>query len=156
MQIILTWSKPQSRQIAAFFREWLKEVVPGVEPWMSEEDLEKGKQWFDSLMGQLGVTSTCIICVTRENVDSPWIHFEAGAIAMKQGQGGVFPYLIGVEPGELAGGPLALFQCTRADRSDTWRLVRDINRSIAKSHTLFWRRWPTCGKPRIGFSPWGR
>lgn len=120
MDVILSWSGDQSRKVAEMLNGWLKDVLPGVKPWISTEDLTKGSAWFPALLGRLEVARLCIICITPENVRSPWLYFEAGAIAGKRADTRVCTYLIGVGPAQLASGPLGQFQATLADKADTW------------------------------------
>ena len=134
MDIILTWSGTESREIAAFFREWLPDVLPGIQPWISSEDIAKGKNWFEELMGQLSRTAALLVFVTPANVRSPWIYYEVGSIAVKLGEGTVYPYLIGVEGKHVKDTPLGQFQWTVADKPDTWKLIRSINRSLDSAH----------------------
>jgi len=68
---ILTWSGSASHQIASFFRDWLKTVLPGIDPWISDEDIAKGKKWFPELMKQLSKTGVSITFITPANVKSP-------------------------------------------------------------------------------------
>jgi hypothetical protein len=70
-------------------------------------------------------TSCGVICVTRENVESPWLNFEAGALSKTLSDVQVFPLLLDVEPSALAG-PLAQFQATSCVRNDILKLVRSI------------------------------
>jgi hypothetical protein len=130
MDVILSWSGIQSRKVAEVLNDWLKDVLPGIKPWISTEDISKGTAWFPALLGRLEVARLCIICITPENVRSPWLYFEAGAIAGKGTDTRVCSYLIGVEPSQLSGGPLGHFQCTAADKTDTWKLVKDINKHL--------------------------
>jgi hypothetical protein len=67
-----------------------------------------------------------IICVTLSNRSSPWLHFEAGAIAKVVEDSRVCPYLLDLAPSDLAG-PLAQFQMTPARREETQALTRQIN-----------------------------
>ena len=84
MDVLISWSKKQSREMASVFHGWLPKVVPGLRPWMSNKDIDKGKQWFAELQDFLGEATSCVICVTSENVRSPWIYYETGAIAAKK------------------------------------------------------------------------
>ena len=70
---------------------------------------------------------TGIVFLTPENVASPWMHFEAGALAKAVGsrQGSLFTYVYGFDPGKL-NGPLSTYQSTVATREDTRRLLRDL------------------------------
>lgn len=131
MDVVLTWSGEESHDIASFLYEWLPEVAPGVKPWISDEDLTKGRLWFPELMEQLVTARVSITCITPENVRSPWVFFEVGAIAVKLPEGGIVcPYLIGVDPEKVADTPLPQLQCTTADEKDTWRMIKSINRVL--------------------------
>ena len=76
MDVLISWSKKQSKEMAVVFHSWLPKVVPGFKPWMSSKDIDKGKQWFSELQDFLGEASSCVIFVTAENVRSPWIYYE--------------------------------------------------------------------------------
>lgn len=130
MDVILSWSGSQSRKVAETLHDWLKDVLPGIKPWISSEDITKGSAWFPALLGRLEAARLCIICITPENVRSPWLYFEAGAIAGKSTNARVCSYLIGVDGAQLTSGPLGQFQWTVADKADTWKLVRDINKHL--------------------------
>jgi len=130
MDVILSWSGTQSRKVAETLNGWLKDVLPGIKPWISTEDITKGSAWFPALLGRLEAARLCIICITPENLRSPWLYFEAGAIAGKSTDTRVCSYLIGLEPAQLSSGPLGQFQASVADKADTWKLVRDINKHL--------------------------
>lgn len=148
MDVILSWSGTQSRIVAKAFREWLGSVLPGIKPWISTEDIAVGTRWFPSLMTQLETTAICILCLTPRNVRSPWLYFEAGAIAGKRDGALVCAYLVGVSGSQLMAGPLSQFQWAEANKEGTWKLLRDINRRLATPHseTLleenFDTKWP--------------
>jgi hypothetical protein len=135
MDIMLSWSGAQSKAIAAALYEWLPTVIPGIVPWMSSEDISKGKRWFEQLLGPLNTCRTCVICLTSQNVQSCWIFFEAGAIASKKDDAHLFTYLVGVAEAAIKGTPLEQYQWTQSERDDTWRLIRDVNRALGdKGH----------------------
>ena len=98
---------------------------------------------------QLERSRVVIICVTAENVASPWGHFEAGAIAGRQEHSRVCPYLIGVDPEDLRSGPLGLFQCARCDKEGTLKLIRGRTGVLGDARDrenvlsgLFRSQWP--------------
>jgi len=149
MNVILTWSKKASEDLALFLREWLKDVVSGVDTWVSTEDIQKGKRWFQELMNKFQDTHFLIMCITAENARSPWIYYEVGLIAAKQEEATTCPYLVGVPVKIIQGTPLSEFQCTEADKTDTWRLVKSINKELkekandeASLKTRFDSQWP--------------
>lgn len=149
MDIFISWAGRDSRAVALILREWLPEVLPFVRPWVSSEDIRKGTRWSEELWGRLQKTSYCIVCLTPAAVRSPWVNFEAGAVAKAVGgQAHVSPLLLGLSPRDLGGVPLAMFQCTVFTYRDIERLVRAINAvataPIPKVEVLlsFRRRWP--------------
>ena len=80
-----------------------------------------------------------ILCLTAENLSSPWLHFEAGALAKGLQSGSdhsseplrnrIFTYLHGVTPANLAG-PLAQYQSASTTREDTWSLIEALVRVL--------------------------
>ena len=149
VNILISWSKKQSRAMASAFHTWLPKVVPGFKPWMSSKDIDKGKQWFGELQGFLGEATSCIICVTSENVRSPWIYYETGAIASKIKESVlVCPYLVGIGTSMISDGPLTQWQCTEATKEDTLALIKSLNKALPQPHDEalltgnFESRWP--------------
>jgi hypothetical protein len=60
-EIFVSWSRPGSRQAAEAFKEWLPEALPGAKPWMSKEDISKGRPWFASVSEQLSRSKACLV-----------------------------------------------------------------------------------------------
>ena len=150
MDIFVSWAGSGSHQVALVLRQWLPEVLRFVRPWVSSEDIRKGTRWSDELWGRLRSTSYSIVCVTPEAVRSPWVNFEAGAVARAVGgQSYVSPLLLGMSAGDLGGVPLAMFQCTEFRRRDVGRLVKAINTAApapmqaSQVALRFRRRWPS-------------
>lgn len=128
MEIFVSWAGRDSHAAAGILREWLPEVLPFVRPWVSSEDILKGTRWSDELWGRLQRTSYCIVCLTPGAVRSPWVNFEAGAVARAvHGPAHVSPLLLGISPQDLGGSPLAMFQCTEFNERDVERLLQAIN-----------------------------
>jgi len=134
MDIMLSWSGKQSNAIATALYNWLPSVIPGVQLWMSSEDIAKGKRWFQQLLHPLSEFKACITCMTPQNVTSSWIFFEAGAFASKKDDAHLFTFLVGVQDSDLSNSPLAQYQWTHNTKDDTWRLIRDLNKALAKGH----------------------
>lgn len=129
MKIFISWSGERSKAIAEILREWLPSVIHAVQPWVSASDIEKGARWISNIAIELDQTKFGIICLTPENLDAPWIMFEAGALSKALQTTYVCPFLFGVEPGEIKG-PLVQFQVTKAEREDTRKLIHTINRAL--------------------------
>jgi tetratricopeptide (TPR) repeat protein len=117
--------------MAEVLRDWLPDVIQACSPWISSGDIEPGAKWSEDIFQQLAQIQFGICCLTPENVNAPWIHFEAGAVAKElSDKTRVVPYLLGLEPSAVVG-PLVLFHAIKAvDKEDTRKLVRAINRSL--------------------------
>jgi hypothetical protein len=102
-------------------------VLHYVEPWLSKSDIEAGERWATEVARELEATKFGIICMTRENAVSPWILFEAGALAKSIQDGRVVPLLLDIEFKDITG-PLAQFQAKKADKSRFSDIVESINR----------------------------
>ena len=129
MKVFISWSGERSKAVAQALRDWLPNVIQAVEPWMSEADIAKGARWGLDMARELDETRVGIICLTPENLNAPWILFEAGALSKTLEETYVCPYLLDVRPADLEG-PLAQFQAAIANEEDTRKLVQTINRAL--------------------------
>ncbi len=73
MKLFIGWSGETSCQVALTLWDWLPRFIPGVKPWMSSEDIMKGARWGLEIAAQLKKAKIGIICLTKENIESPWI-----------------------------------------------------------------------------------
>jgi hypothetical protein len=149
MKVFISWSGERSRLVAEALRYWLPKVIQAIQPWMSSSDIEKGTRWRTDIASELEQTSIGIICLTPENLDSTWLHFEAGALSKQQQNTYVCTFLYGLEPADVRE-PLAQFQTTKAQREDIKKLIHTINNSsierklpdseINESFDVWWPR----------------
>ena len=92
-----------------------------------------------------------IICVTRENVNSPWVLFEAGALAKTMQGSKVIPLLLDLEIRDITG-PLAQFQAKKVEKAGVNEVINSINQTAnnvvpeARAHELFEALWPKLDK----------
>jgi len=126
MKVFISWSGDRSRQVAKALRKWLPHVIQRVDPWMSDEDISGGSRWLREIEDQLQETSYGIICLTPENVEEPWLNFEAGALAKSIDDSFVCPYLLDLEPSDVPP-PLSSFQALPCTRDGTLQMLRAIN-----------------------------
>jgi hypothetical protein len=129
MKVFISWSGQRSAAVADALRYWLPKVIQALEPWMSADDVEKGTRWRSGIATELEQSSVGIICLTRENLDSTWIHFEAGALSKQQQNTYVCTLLFDLEPTDVRE-PLAQFQATRARKDDVRKLISTINNTL--------------------------
>lgn len=130
MRVFISWSGKQSQQIALALKEWLPSVIQALDPWVSSADIDKGEGWFSSIADSLVHSNGMgIFCLTPDNVQAPWMAFEAGALAVHD-RGRVATFLHGVRADGIKP-PLGLFQATNsADRSDVYRLLETLNKRL--------------------------
>lgn len=97
---------------------------------MSSNDIGSGDAWQDRIFDQLASVDFGVLCVTPENLTSPWLLFEAGALAIRQRAGelrGACPLLVELPLREIPDThPLRRFQMREANSGGIERLVRDI------------------------------
>ena len=129
-KIVLAWSGEASSKVALALCRFLKLTLHGCEPWVSSEHVAAGAFWHTELLTALKSARIGVLCLTPGNIESKWIHFEAGAIANSFGSPNACPYLLNVDR-SLLQGPLQHLQCVTADEQGTFRLVREINASLS-------------------------
>ncbi len=129
MNIFISWSGNKSKAVAELLDEWLQCVIQAVDPWMSSKDIDRGALWFSEINDQLQNTTIGIICLTQQNLNKPWILFEAGALAKGLTESRVCTFLIDVQPTDI-GTPLSQFNHTFPNKDGLWELVRTLNSSL--------------------------
>ncbi len=79
--IFLSWSGAESKKIAKKLKEELLYFFDNkIEVFFSAEDIPSGSEWFAKIKTELQTCKVGILCITKENFDSPWINFESGAM----------------------------------------------------------------------------
>jgi TIR domain len=132
VEIFISFSGNNSKKVAELIYEYLPLLIQSTKPLISIEDIKKGALWPNELMTLLIESKFGIICVTQDNINNPWLLFEAGAIA-KSANLSVYTLLLGCDPQALKGGPLEFFQATIADDKDDFkRLLHEINKKLDK------------------------
>lgn len=131
-EIFISWSGPQSKFVAEALYDWIPRVIQSVNPWMSSEDIHAGDRWFIEISKKLENSDFGIICITPENLTSPWLLFEAGALAKTiTDENFVCPYLIKLNPTDFKS-PLNHFQSVKATEDDTFKLIKSINNVLGE------------------------
>lgn len=148
MKIFISWSGGASKKVAEVIRDWLPTVLQTVKPYFTPSDIEKGTRWSADIAQELDDSMAGIFCVTKENINSQWLMFEAGAISKKVEQSLVCPILIGLDNSDI-NGPLTQFQTTLFEKLDFKKLVSDLNKANTENvlqesvlHTVFEKFWP--------------
>ncbi len=133
MQVFISWSGLASKSVATALRECILTVFGDrVHPWLSADDISAGVRWTPEVERQLARSAAGILCVTPENLASPWVLFEAGALARTAF---LCPYLVGVNPSQLPS-PVQYFQAKTADVAGTRDLLQALNRVLVPKESL--------------------
>ncbi len=127
MKVFLSWSGETSHKVALALRDWLPSVIQSLQPYVSSEDIEKGARWSTDIAKELEKSRYGILCITKENMDAPWLNFEAGALSKSVEKGRVTPFLFGLKRSEVKPGPLLQFQSALAEKDETLKLLQGLN-----------------------------
>lgn len=158
MNIFLSWSGTSSRSLALVLHDWLGSVIQAARPWMSDRDIGPGERWNEEISKRLRETDFGLLFLTPSNLSSPWLLFEAGALAKAVDTARVVPILLGVKKADLKF-PLAQFQAVSADREGLFTVASGINKalgekslSITTLNSVFSAMWPELER-QIGVIP---
>jgi len=132
MKVFISWSGERSRMLAESFHGWITGVINAVEPWISSNDINPGTRWSLELAGELEKTRYGIICVTADNINSPWLMFEAGALSKQVEKSRVVPLLLDIKPSDIKG-PLAQFQSIPTTEEGIKKLITGINLTVLEA-----------------------
>ncbi len=152
MKVFISWSGETSKGLAEALREWLPAVIQAVNPYFSPDDVSKGSRWSSEISKELEDSAIGIICLTKENLEAPWIMFEAGALSKKLDESRVCPILFGLDPTDIKG-PLVQFQASRFQKQDLKKLIKMINDQLGEAaldaetvDSVFEMWWPKLEK----------
>ena len=152
MKIFISWSGKLSQELGNALKEWIPDVLQAVHPYFTPEDIQKGERWSSEIAKELEESMFGIFCVTSENLNSGWMHFEAGAISKSKDGAQVCPILFDLRPTDLTG-PLQQFQATVFSEEDMLKLMKAINAKLgdqaltdARLERQFSRWWPELEK----------
>jgi hypothetical protein len=130
MKVFISWSGERSQALALALKKWIQLVLHYAEPWVSDVDIAAGERWAQVVAKELEACHFGIICVTPENMTSPWVLFEAGALA-KSMQGKVIPVLFDLEFSDVSG-PLSQFQAKKISKAGLGEIILSINQTAEK------------------------
>ena len=128
MKVFLSWSGDRSHKVAKVFRDWFPSVIQSIVPYVSSEDIDKGTRWSTDIAKELEDSTFGILCVTKENINAPWLTFEAGALSKTMDKSFVSPFLFDIKRSEVDG-PILQFQSTVFQKNDIEKLVKTFNKA---------------------------
>jgi len=126
VQVFIAWSSSRTHRLADALAALLGNAVQGLDVFVSST-IDKGVAWPPEIRRALRASGVGIVCLAWERRDSPWLAFEAGALAgtVQFGEGRLHPYLLDLDVRDVPG-PLQQFQATRATRGETRAMVASI------------------------------
>ena len=80
MKIFLVWSGLRSFEIAKALNDFLPRMIQAIKPFFSHE-IDKGAKWANEIDVALEGTRFGIVCLTPDNLQSTWIHYETGELS---------------------------------------------------------------------------
>lgn len=133
MKIFISWSGNVSFEIAKTLKEWIPCVIQNAEPYFSANDIDKGTRWSTDIAKELENADFGILCVTKDNLNSSWLNFEAGSLSKAIDKARVCPFLYDLKPSDITDSPILQFQMTNFDREDMFKLFQSINNCLGES-----------------------
>ncbi|MDR0897468.1 MAG: toll/interleukin-1 receptor domain-containing protein [Oscillospiraceae bacterium] len=131
MKVFISWSGDRSHAVAIALKDFIEDIIPSVDTFVSDKDIVSGERWNQRLERELRENEYGILCVTRDNMNSRWLLFEAGALSNLSIP--VVPYLFDLEPSDLTGSPLLQFQSSIYRNADNAKkLIKDIHDACGK------------------------
>lgn len=98
----------------------------GVKPFYSSEEIESGQRSMRVLDSTLEKSSFGLFFISKSNLTSEWIHFEAGAIAKIVEGSRVVPILLDLQFSDLQA-PLKNFQARLFSKKDVLDICKSLN-----------------------------
>ena len=92
--VFISWSGRKAEAVGGGLKRWLAELFEQDIAWMSKQDIDVGMRSHPEMDRALEGIDFGIICCTCVSVASPWVLFEAGAIAKDAARSRPYVYLI--------------------------------------------------------------
>jgi len=145
MKVFISWSGPRGMLLAEALNDWIHNVIQTVDCFYSSEDIRAGQRWNSEINTKLAETHFGVLCVTPENIASPWLNFEAGALAKTLAdESRVVPVTLGFAPSALED-PLRQFNGVEATKSGMLKLVisiAEVAKTVIDVERTFELWWP--------------
>ena len=126
MKLFISWSGRRSKKVASVFKNNLAQIldedIAKQDIFFSDKDIYTGTQWFDTVKQNLIESDSILLLVTKENVNSTWLIYEAGAILNKE-KSNIFILLLD-DNISLEGTPLKHYQSIK--KSNLKKLLTDM------------------------------
>lgn len=117
-KIFISWSGEHGKAIAKKLKQSIEnDIFSGkVKCFVSDVNITCGEDWKNKINNVLKGSQFGIVCVTKDTVGSPWIHYEAGALAGNDIL--TIPLLFNCSEKAIQGTPLQDKQCVHFHDKD--------------------------------------
>lgn len=129
-KIFISWSGETSKRLGGVIRNWLGKIFHPRHLFISTENIEQGDRWFERLSVELNDCNFGIFILTKNNIHSEWLHFEAGALAKNVKEADIILMLFGVRVQDFIESPLSHFQPTFFNKANIFQLLLKIHKKI--------------------------
>lgn len=153
MRIMISWAGALSRDVGIMLRELLSVTSQAADVFLSTEDIKVGASWQQALADIIASCQIAIVCITAENINSPWLMYEFGALSQRSNDNeslrGIVPLLIDTDVKALHSSPFLQYQACDLSKDAIYKLVFQINQQLqsplpsSKLNELFNTIWPT-------------
>lgn len=152
MKICIIWAGETGHQFAIILFEWIISLLREIErycPLKNREilispEIRELSAFLKFFENQLIVTDYGILCYTEENIDSPWITYQAGVVASNHGAR-IVPIILNINRSWLPE-PIRLFQTVEIYERDIENWIIDICNLLGCNktpvlHYIIYRRY---------------
>jgi len=125
-KVFISWSGETSRKIALELKAAFESASRGqIQCFISVEDILPGDVWTTKIMTAFDECDLAIFCLTKENINSPWLYFEAGAVSATNKP--IIPVLINCDFDDVRKSPLSTYQSIKLfDDASRRKLVAHV------------------------------
>lgn len=100
IKVFLSWSNDLTRFVAEQFYQRLRTVLGGkAEPFLSSH-MVGGDRSFNKMLDALRISDYGLVFLSRDELNPPWVVFEAGAVECNRKCSTVIPVTVGFSPGQ--------------------------------------------------------
>lgn len=96
--IFISWAGKgsKSHKTAELLKDSIPKVIQRQRCFLSSHDIEAGAAWLPTLFERLEECDVGILCLSKHNLNRPWLLFEAGTVAKRVSGARVCPLLIDI------------------------------------------------------------
>jgi hypothetical protein len=129
--LFISWSQQPSQAIAEELKNWINVCFPSVKVFLSTE-IAAGQRWGREVADRLEYIDYGFLIYTKNNLDSLWMAFEAGALSKRHVESRLVPLLFDVSPSDLHS-TVSQFQSRLFDQENFRRLLVEFNNLLPEA-----------------------